>query len=83
MQQVALNYLPFPLPHPLSTYTEKCCPSGKNLAQTLHMSLVHKPLFGEGCLWSCPQLLCCTEKESLEQLSLNENRSVVSSANAS
>lgn len=69
---------PSPFPIPCLPELEKCWPSRKNLSQTLDVSLVHKPLFGEGRLWSCPQPLCSTEAEFLKQPPLNEEGSVES-----
>lgn len=39
------------------------------------LSLVHKPLFGEGCLQSWPQLPGCTGAELLRQTPLNQEGS--------
>lgn len=47
---------PLATPHfslPQRAEPERCCPSRKNLSQTLDLQVVLKLLFGERSLWSC------------------------------
>lgn len=70
LSRVSLLHTPQP---PIYLESKKYRPS---LSQTPDISLVYKPLFGEGCLWSCPQLLCCMKAEFLKQPSLSQERSI-------